>query len=31
MSQAGAPVIVDTKNLYDRTEVEEHGFIFDSI
>ncbi|WP_418790112.1 nucleotide sugar dehydrogenase [Phosphitispora sp. TUW77] len=31
MSQTGTPVIVDTKNLYNRAEVEENGFIFDSI
>jgi len=31
MSKAGPPVIVDTKNLYNRIEVEEHGFIFAAI
>ncbi|MDT3697965.1 MAG: nucleotide sugar dehydrogenase [Thermincola sp.] len=31
MSKAGTPVIVDTKNLYNRREVEENGFIFASI
>ncbi len=31
MSKAGTPVIVDTKNLYNRSEVEEHGFTFVSI
>lgn len=31
MSKAGTPVIVDTKNLYNRQEVEENGFIFAAI
>jgi len=31
MSQAGTPVIIDTKNLYDRSEVEKHGFILAAI
>jgi len=31
MSKAGQPVIVDTKNLYSRTEVEEQGFVFAAI
>ncbi len=31
MSKAGTPVIVDTKNLYNRSEVEKHGFILKAI
>lgn len=31
MSKAGTPVIVDTKNLYHRAEVEQHGFVFAAI
>ncbi len=31
MSKTGPPVIVDTKNLYNKEEVEAQGFIFASI
>lgn len=31
MSKAGALFIVDTKNLYNRAEVEQHGFILEAI
>lgn len=31
MSKAGTPIIVDTKNMYNRAEVEENGFIFEAI
>lgn len=31
MNQAGMPVIVDTKNFYNKAEVEEQGFVFAAI
>lgn len=31
MSKKGTPIIVDTKNLYNREEVEAQGFIIESI
>lgn len=31
MSKAGTPVIIDTKNLYDKTEVEQQGLIYQAI
>ena len=31
MNKTGKPVIVDTKNMYHRKEVEEHGFVFVAI
>lgn len=31
MSKSGQPVIIDTKNLYSRKEVEEQGFVFAAI
>lgn len=31
MSKQGTPIIVDTKNLYNKDEVEEQGFIIEAI
>ncbi|HWI54909.1 MAG TPA: nucleotide sugar dehydrogenase [Desulfobacteria bacterium] len=31
MSKQGAPLIVDTKNLYNREDVEQNGFILESL